>query len=301
MALNHLFVPLLPLVATLPVLAGQNAGPQAGTSEVVEIATDRDDRMTVPVHFAGRGPFRFLIDTGSQNTIISKSLAEKLALVPSAKARLVGIAGVAMVDTVELAHIDLGKRSYYGLLSPLLDREHIGADGILGLDSLQGQRVLMDFRNGLMVVNDAKSLGGGRGFEIVVTARTRQGQLIITDAKIDGVHTAIVIDTGAQSSIGNLALGKALLKRSRRTATIQSVTGQTVEANISIGKRLEIQDLQLSNVAIAYTDSPAFKALGLDKRPAMLLGMRELKAFDRVAIDFETRKVLFDVSPESYR
>jgi predicted aspartyl protease len=301
MPISPLSASLLALLTSIPSIAGQNAAPQAVTTDVIEIGADQSNRMTVPVHFAGKGPYRFLIDTGSQNTVISTSLAEKLSLVPSAKALLVGIAGSSLVDTVELEQINLGRRSYRNLLAPLLERQNLGADGILGLDSLQGQRVMMDFRKNLMVVDEAKSLGGNRGFEIVVTARNRHGQLIITDAKIDGIQTAVVIDTGAQSSIGNLALGQALLKRSRRTAVIQSVTGQSVEANISIGKKLDIQNLQLNDVAIAYTDSPAFKALGLDKRPALLLGMRELKVFDRVAIDFETRKVLFDVPAASYR
>jgi hypothetical protein len=49
------------------------------------------------------------------------------------------------------------------------------------------------------------------------------------------------------------------------------------------------------NVMIAYADSPPFEALGLAKRPALLLGMRDLRALDRVAIDFSTRRILFDL------
>ena len=37
--------------------------------------------------------------------------------------------------------------------------------------------------------------------------------------------------------------------------------------------------------------------IGLDDRPAMVLGMSELKLFKRVAIDFKQRKVLFDLPP----
>ena len=36
-------------------------------------------------------------------------------------------------------------------------------------------------------------------------------------------------------------------------------------------------------------------ALGLDKKPALMLGMRELRLFRRVAIDFAARKVFFDL------
>ena len=118
-----------------------------------------------------------------------------------------------MVDTVELDQIDLGRRSFYGVLAPLLEAGNIGADGIIGLDSLQGQRVLIDFRRDLIAVNDAKTLGGSRGFDIVVTARRRSGQLIMTDAVLDGIRVEVVIDTGAETSIGNRALQQAMKRR----------------------------------------------------------------------------------------
>ena len=46
---------------------------------------------------------------------------------------------------------------------------------------------------------------------------------------------------------------------------------------------------------VAYVDSPVFTVLELDRRPAMLLGMRELRLFKRVAVDFAARKVYFDL------
>lgn len=291
---------LLPLLAAYPISVGQDAANQASEVDVVALATDRAKRMTVPVTVLEKGPFNFLIDTGSQNTVLSRSLADKLALVPSAKARLIGIAGTQVVDTVEVDQIDLGRRSYYGLLAPLLDASHIGADGILGLDSLQGQRVMIDFRKNAMTIGDASSLGGSRGFEIVITARRRSGQLIMTNALIDGIKVDVVIDTGAETSIGNLPLQRALSRRrSAETTTLYSVTGHTMEADIGFARALEIDKIALNNVLIAYAGSPAFTALKLDGKPALLLGMRDLRSFDRVAIDFSTRRILFDVPADS--
>ena len=296
MPLHPLFAPLLPLLAAFPVLATQDGGQQTQQTDVVALRKDDHDRMTVPVRVLDQGPFQFLIDTGAQNTVISTALAGKLALVPNRRAKLVGVAGSEMVDTVEIDQLDLGRRSYYSLTAPLLQGEHIGADGIIGLDSLQDQRVLMDFRKGLMAINDAKTLGGNSGYEIVVTARRMSGQLIMTDAVIDGVHTSVVIDTGAENSIGNLSLQRALARRGNHgTTTLNSVTGQTIEAQIGFGRALKIQDMQLNNVWIAFAEAPAFEALGLHKKPALLLGMRDLRSFDRVAIDFSTRRILFDL------
>ena len=301
MPFNPLLAKLVPLLAAVPILTGQDGGQQASTVDIVAIGTDRHDRMTVPVRIGASGPYNFLIDTGAQNTVLSKALAAQLSLISTRKARLVGIAGTEIVDTVDIDEIGLGRRSYYSLLAPLLDQAHIGADGIVGLDTLQGQRVMLDFKRRLITIDDAKNLGGNRGFDIIVTARRRSGQLIMADAVIDGVATDVVIDTGAETSIGNPALQRAMARRrGQGTSMLTSVTGQQIEAQMGIGRKLVVGNMTISNLLIAYADAPAFGALDLDKRPALLLGMRDLRTFDRVAIDFATRKVLFDLPREAF-
>ena len=293
--------PFLPLAAMLPVLTGQQAAQSAGDVDVFAISTDRNERMTVPVRIADKGPFRFLIDTGAQNTVLSTSLAGQLSIRPSNTARLIGVAGIQQVDTVIVDQIDLGRRSFYSVLAPLLERTDIGADGILGLDSLQGQRVQIDFRKGIIAVDDAKALGGNKGYEIVVTARRRSGQLIMTDAVIDGVKVSVVIDTGAEYSIGNRALQNALSRRGQSgTIELKSVTGQVITADLGLANDLKIDDMHFVNVTIAYADAPPFEALGLAAKPALFLGMRDMRSLDRIAIDFSTRRIYFDLPHGAY-
>jgi predicted aspartyl protease len=282
-------------LAFIPQVGGsQSSGPAADT-EIIATGHDYADRLTVQVKLGEHGPFPFMIDTGSQNTVVSRTLTSKLALVPSSTSKVVGVAGSMSVDTVEIDEINLGRRSYYGITAPVLERVNIGAEGILGLDSLQNQRVLIDFRKNLMAVGDARSLGGDLGFEIVVTARRRSGQLIMTDARVDGILCDVVIDTGSDTTIGNRALQAALSRRGHVTGqvTLHSVTGQDLTADMGGARKLELQGATITSVAIAFSDSPTFAALGLAKKPTLLLGMREMRAFPRVAIDFQSRKVLF--------
>lgn len=269
---------------------------QAGDVDVVETRHDAFARMTVPVRIGDAGPFPFVIDTGAQNTVVSTALAERLALRPAGRATVVGVAGTQSVATVEIDEIGLGRRTFNGLIAPLLDQRDLGADGMIGLDSLQDQRVLIDFTTNLIAIDEARNLGGNRGFEIVVRARRRSGQLILTHARLDGVAVDVVIDTGADSTIGNRALQRALAhKGAPLGAELYSVTGQRLAAQVGLAERLSFGGVHLNNVAIAYADAPPFAVLGLDRRPAILLGMRELRGFRRVAIDFKTRKVLFDL------
>src|SRR5688500_372689 len=205
------------------------------------------------------------------------------------------------VETAEIFDVALGSRSFYIRNAPVVEGANIGgADGILGLDSLQDQRVLLDFVKQEISVADAEDLGGNRGYEIVVRARRKLGQLIITRAELDGVRVAVVIDSGAQGSIGN----PVLLRRFRRSRNlgeteVTDINGEELSGMVKLGAELQIDRARLNNVPIMFADSPTFHALGLDDEPALILGMNELKLFRRVAIDFKTRRVLFDLPPNA--
>lgn len=305
--------PAPPEHATPPVFVPGTAGahdtlpakPNPAADDVVDLARDAYSRMTVPVTIGTAsgdtlGPFKFLIDTGAERTVIARSVANAAHLVPNGHGTLVGVAGLREVDLVTVDTVTMGKRSLYALNTPLLDAAAIGADGIIGLDGLQGQRVLLDFDTNRLSIGDAVSLGGDRGYEIIVRARRRSGQLIMTDAYLDGVRTEIVVDTGSDTSIGNEALERAL-KRNHQEATVQlmSVTGQNATANVGMARTLKLGDLSLNNTVIAFTDAPPFERLGLRKRPALLLGMTQLRLFHRVAIDFATRRILFAIPDQA--
>ncbi|RXZ66637.1 hypothetical protein ETX26_02140 [Pelagerythrobacter rhizovicinus] len=267
--------------------------------ETIESMTDYYERMTVPVTIGGEGPFRFMIDTGAQATVVTRGLSERLGLKPLGNATVIGMASSRQVQLVELNGLEFAARTFDDLHVPLLEAQHVGADGILGLDSLQDLRVLIDFRKGTIAVDDAEALGGNRGYEIVVRARRKLGRLIIADAQIDGVKTAVVIDTGAQGNLGNLELQRRLRAKKLEQVRSTDVHGVDLVGDLDFVDYLKIDEFQLTNLPIAFADGPAFAALGLDRKPALVLGMRDLRLFDRVAIDFESRAVLFDM-PRGY-
>ncbi len=284
------------LSAALPQAHTAASAQDAAATDVVTTRDDAHERLTVPVRIGAQGSFRFLLDTGAQNTVVSSALAARLALPGGADVMLLGVAGTLQVRSVHLDEIGLGRRSYYGLIAPVLQAQDIGADGIIGLDSLQGQRVVIDFRRNLIAIDDPKNISRDNGFEIVVRARRRSGQLIMTDAHIDGVRVDVIVDTGADATIGNRALQRALGKPATLAqTTLSSVTGQEMTADIGHVRELNLQGLRISNVLLAFADSPPFAHLGLDRKPAILLGMREMRLFKRVAIDFASRKILFDL------
>ena len=291
------------LAAPMPVLGQTDEGLPEETelSDEAQLTQDRYERLTVPVMINGDGPFQFLIDTGSQATAVTPELVERLALEANGEALLVAVGSTRLVQTVELEELEFANRYIGGLVSPLLKRTDIGADGILGLDSLQDLRVLIDFRGDRMLVADAEELGGNSGYEIIVRARKKLGQLVIADARVAGIRTAVIVDTGAQNTIAN----RALIKRLRATngaAKLSSVDvlGAKVFSDLAFLPSMTIGGIELTNVPVGMTSSPVFEYLGLTRKPAIVLGIGNLRVFDRVAIDFSSRRVLFDL-PQGVR
>lgn len=291
--------PALALLAS-PVLQGSFAPPLLPDLPEIRlegVRTDRETRLTVPVTIEGKGPFRFVIDTGSQTTVVADSLAARLGLRSGPMVRVVSVAGIEQVATAEIDLLAIGDLSVTAIRAPLFESQHIGADGIIGTDSLQDRLVLLDFRENAIAVSNGGARSDDRGYEIVVRARRRAGQLIMTGAQIDGVRTAVIVDTGAGTSVGNRALQNALERRGNVTGqvTLTSVTGQKVSADLGVARRLAVNNLFITGLVIAFTDTPAFTELGLDSRPALFLGMRELRLFRRIAVDFRRSRILFDL------
>lgn len=290
-------------VAVEPPATGQGLETQAvapdftyPATEILDLDEDRSRRYTVPVMIEGAGPFDFMIDTGSQATAVTHQINRSLALTPSGTATLVGMASRRSVDLVEVETMTFGQHTVTDLISPVLDARNVGAMGILGLDSLQDFRVLIDFREETIAVQDVSKLDNYRsGFEIVVRANQQYGQLLITDAIVEGVRATVIIDTGAQASIGSLALREKIRRKRSEEVITTDVNGVQLAGEMQMVRSLKIGGLALNNVGLTFADTPAFEALGLGDKPVLALGMQHLRIFDRVAIDFAESRVLFDV------
>ncbi|MDE2042892.1 MAG: aspartyl protease family protein, partial [Alphaproteobacteria bacterium] len=180
-----------------------------------------------------------------------------------------------------------------------------GGDGLIGLDLLKGKRITVDFLNNAKITLTPSNRGRvhdatfGGPDTIVVHARSRIGELILTDAEIDGHKIAVVIDTGSQDSVGNDALRRLVARRigesEVRPVTLVSVTGRKVPADYTTIGRVRIGGVALSNLSVAFADAATFHQFGLDRKPAILLGMAALRLFDRISIDFPRREIRFQL------
>lgn len=272
-------------------------------TEDVKFRNEHDDRMTVQVLVSGSGPYRFLVDTGADRSAISRELAGSLGLTNNSEATMHSLSGASRVETADVPHLQLAGHAQNVREAALLSKSNMGADGMLGIDSLRTQRVQFDFeKQTLSIVPSATRDFRDEPGTIVVQGTRRNGRLILSDASADGHPLTVVIDTGAEVSIGNEALRQQLIGRGLVGApmrvSLQSVTGEMITGDFVMVRNLEIGGATLKNLAVVFADAHTFKALNLEKRPAVLLGMNAIRAFKKVSIDFAKKKFRV-VLPES--
>jgi hypothetical protein len=257
-----------------------------------------ETRLTVEVRVNGRGPYQFVVDSGADTSVVGLRIARDLQLPLGTPVTLNNMTDRNIVDRVRVDELSLGPSTIRDLQLPALREADLGGAGMIGIDALARQRLMLDFEKRLIRVEDAsrpaKSLPG----DIVVTARLQRGQLILTRVKAGSVSLDAVIDTGSQITIGNSALREKLV-RSRlarlSTVTATGVTGTSVKLQLAQIGELRLGPVVLRNVPMAFADVPPFEFFGLADRPALLLGTDLLEAFRRVSLDFRARKVRFQL------
>ncbi len=291
--------PLTPARAPTPAL------PPA--PEALRTAEDQFDRLTVPVTVDGQGPFPFVVDTGADRTVLSAELAARLKLAPGAPVRLHEVAGVDLTPTVRVERLEVGARKIGPLDAPVLGAADLGGLGMLGVDSLQGRRIVMDFRRRRLSVEPSRREAYDPAV-VVVRARSRYGQLVLVDASVGRRPIAVILDSGAQNTIGNPAL-RDLLGAPRPAAArpvpgaapvmvaqVLSVSGATTPAEWGVARRVRVGGFSLLDLPIAFADLHTFRQFGLEGTPAMLLGVDVMRHFRRVTVDFARREVTFALS-----
>jgi predicted aspartyl protease len=282
--------------AWLALIGAAEPVPEAQPAETLGLAEMATQRMTVPISIGGRGPYRFIVDTGSERTVVSRELAERLGLAAGAPVTVHSMTEVSRVETALVPAMQVGRRIVHGIEAPVLGERALGADGLLGVDSLAAQRVELDFRtNEMTVTRSERRRERWHGDAIVVTARSRFGHLILVDASFDGERVWVILDTGAQVSIANEALRRRLVRRGRLGETVpievMSVTGGRRLVDYGVARRVRIGAAEIANLPVGFADVDPFRKLGLLDRPAILLGMDALQLFERVSMDFATREV----------
>src|SRR6185436_365648 len=205
-------------------LSGAHADPEPLFAAPTRL--DRIGRVMTHVMVNGKGPFRFVIDTGASRSTLAPHTARTLGLSNSVGRNVIlnGVTGAAEVATVAVDSIEIGQLRFEDQHLPVIFTSIMGnADGILGVAGFKDQRIDVDFRRDRVSV---LASDGRRPHYSMVTARADRNVsgLMIIDVRVGrGIHAKAVIDTGAERTLGNLALQNALNRGRKKREMVEAV------------------------------------------------------------------------------
>jgi predicted aspartyl protease len=274
-----------------------------GASSVTgAIRKDSAGRAVALIDINGQGPFRFILDTGANRSVLSQALATRLGLSQS------GVGVVHSVDSAELAMLVNVESLSFGTLrlsggetpvldSPMLDGEH----GLLGVDGMAGRLLHVDFTKNCVEIYEDAARVSMKGW-LSVPARMRFGSLLMVEGEIMGVHVNVLLDTGSDISLANERFRDALLNVGARSVEYKNGHAFTFGRPIVLARRVWTPRLFLGRTVVesvnAYIgDFHIFDLWGLQDEPTLLIGMDVLARAREMAIDYENGVVHFRKQP----
>jgi len=258
--------------------------------------SDRAGRIMIPVKVNGQGPFRFMLDTGANRTMLTPRLVEKLGIqLDPDTIRLNGVTGSAMVPAVTVNEVAVGDITIAGQQLPVADALTADIDGILGVDGLEGERVLVNFMDHKVEIRNSRQSRPIIGAERQAV-RVKFGRLMVVDGRVNGVPVKVVVDTGSERTLGNAALRNALhLSVPRNPAQhMTEVIGETLERQEGEHRPIldiRVGDLQISNLSVVFGNFYVFHLWELEHEPAIVLGMDMLALLDTFVVDYQRGEI----------
>ena len=257
---------------------------------------DRSGRVVAAVMIDGKGPFRFLLDSGADASMISPRLSSLLGLplIQDTVIRVEGATGAQELPWVKVPRLQVGAVVRTDVRMPIVNGEVLqGLDGIVGMAGLGAEHVEVDFAHNRVWI-DRMAVQAAKGYLVIPASRT-PGGLLQVKARIGGIPVAAIIDTGASNTLGNSALRAALLDQmsgDESPARVFGVTRHIAPGGAITSPTIALGPIAIQHLHIVYTHVAIFKVWNLESRPAAIIGMDVLGSVNALVLDYRHPRIL---------
>jgi predicted aspartyl protease len=258
--------------------------------------TQRDQigRIWAPVWINGKGPYRLVLDTGANRSGVTTQVAELLgiALNQSSPVLLRGVNGIVTVPTIRVDSMTVGDLTLSPATLPIVTDAMGGAQGVLATDEFTDQRISIDFRHDRIDIRHSRNERAPYDFVTIPLEHSETG-LLVFHALVGGLRAQAIIDTGAQRTIGNLAMRDALVRRHEQGYSVQifDVTAEAQSGESYPSPPITLESIKILDARIAYGDMHIFGHWHLTKKPALLIGMDVIGLLDTFIIDYRRHEL----------
>jgi hypothetical protein len=261
-------VPAAPaLVAlALALVAAPAAAAAEGTrsTPATPFTSTRPGEVIVPVTVGGRGPFRFLLDTGSTHSAISERLAADLDAEPVARTVMRAAAGPVACLVVALPTVTVGAATAAGVTATVLPPPagsviRVDLDGVLGQDFLSRFAFSIDYRRSRIAWHDGGAVPPG--IRLALSPSQDRWLVELPQPATSGATATVrrfVPDSGADTLVlFGEARARCLIAEWRAgAATIGSLTGALLVRTATVDG-LQVGSARLDRQVAAIVPSAA--------------------------------------------
>ena len=255
---------------------------------------DRIGRIMVPVYINDHGPYAFVIDTGASRSVLAPHVAVALGLQPDPDKllELRGVTGAQIVPSVFVDKLKAGELVLTHQTLPVVTPSvFANADGILGVDGFATMCLSANFvKQSIAILRNGCPRTSNEWAR--AKASFRFGGLLIINARMRGPsRLPAIIDTGAERSLGNLALLNALKLQQKaenpaNATVVFGATSHRASGHLLTTPTIFLGDLEVNDLKVTFGDFDVFKLWNLEHEPAIVIGMDVLGTVDAIMVDY---------------
>jgi hypothetical protein len=305
---SHRHLPLLVSVtlamATLPALPAESHCP-AGIASVTPRFVQRA-LIVIPIRINQKGSFDFIVDTGSQLTVVDPSLAVELALKPQGKVGLVSVASFAQAYAIVLDTVEADSKVVEKSPAVVQDLRQIQAAdprirGVLGESFLAHFDMLVDYPHKLLCLDETSAMRDSvRGERIpFVRPRHPEDELSFMERLLISVRLSktgkrpilLQLDSGSDGPILYPGSTHPDVQALVHSATLQGANATSAQRAFAV---VPPQNIQIGNRILSRVSFVAPLSIAKDLPTRLEDGLVPTVLFQRVFISGGDHFAIFD-------
>jgi len=300
---KKLAISVLLFANTFPavVQAQIHVGPQVPAPSGIEVPKDgvtipmqdMGGRPVFEIKINGKGPYRFILDTGAVTTVVSDELSRELALTPPAGVQVTSVGGGPAPAIVVIHDLRIGDATLEGIIAAVMPlggllKSEDAPRGILSGASFPGCLLIYDYpgkrvliKRGALEAADSKSIFQYSEDQVLPTVPVR----------IAGHDTQVHLDTGSPFGLVlpvKFLTELPLASQPREAGRVRTGGGEFPVSTARVNGTIELGKYKLDPGEVRFSDARPGPGPSIGN-----LGYEVLRHFV-VTLDSQNRRIKID-------
>ena len=265
----------------------------------IPLTWDSTGHVIIDARVNGKGPYRFILDTGADESGVYEWFAKTLDLPTGGARELSGATGSEPSIVAKVSTLSVDGHAIRQVEADTLPDRADGAKlaGVAGVDLMRHRLAVIDFgcsTFALLPLQAASTKITGAGATKIMAGAILDGQQLTLPVTVNGVTGIAVLDSGSRYTFINshFATAAKVDPASTLFRDAEPTHGATVKriaTRVGPIGGVKFAGISIPDAEARVVDLPYFQTAGLADKPAMNLGL-DLLAHTRLTVDFSSRQ-----------